>query len=284
MDDSLRPLPTRELLGRTFSLYRRHCKLFAAVSILGPVATVTYRLLNLGRAVAAAHLDLKSAAISTAFQIAIGIAIMLLAGLALSSAAATRAVAAVSVGREMRVFDAYQTFNGRFWRIVGIVLAIFIRAFLAAALFILLGMTALALAAALGYNSRVEAGAIGVACGSIALTAAVLVVMAIYVRYAVAVHACVMEGASRKLALKRSAFLTERSRARVVMLYALFILLSFAASFVIEAPTLLLRDHTIAFRLSGAIASFIAAVLTTPVWTIGISLLYFDESARTSGE
>jgi len=280
MDDHLRPLSTRELLGRIFSLYRHHGKLFVVVSIIGTAATVIFRLFDLARTVAATHSDLKSATISMVFQIAIGIAIMMLAGLPLSSAAATRAVAAVSVGREIRASEAYSAFSGRAWRIAGIVASIFIRAFLAAVLFILLGMVALALAATLGYNSRVEAGTIGFVCGSIAFSAALVAASAIYVRHAVAIQACVEEDVSWKLALTRSAFLTQGDRVRVASLYTLFILLSFILSFALEIPTLLLRYHPVAFQLSGTLASFIAFALTAPVWTVGISLLYFDERVR----
>jgi hypothetical protein len=42
----------------------------------------------------------------------------------------------------------------------------------------------------------------------------------------------------------------------------------------------LLPSNGAAFRISGAVAGFIAVALTSPVATIGMSLVYYDERAR----
>lgn len=283
MDDSLRPLSTRQLLAITFSLYRRHFKLLVGVSILGPVATSVCPLLHVSGALAVARLDARAALISTAVGVLVCVTIMLLAGLAISSAATAMAVASVRLGREVRAFEVYRALKGRIWRILGVVLSVFLRAFLSAALFLGLGMIALALAAALGYNSRVEAGTIGFVCGGIALLAAILVAARIYLRYAVAVQACVVEDISRKLALERSAFLTEGASIRVAAVWGVFVLLSFGMGFVLEVPALLLRGQAVAFQVSSVAACVIAGALTAPVGTIGLSLLYFDQRLRKDG-
>jgi len=280
MADPLRPLSARELLDRTFSLYRHHFKLFVGVSIIGPVATFMYRLLYAGGAIAAARSDSRSSTVSMAIGIAIGVTIMLLAGLAISSAATGKAVAAVCLDRNISIAGSYRALKGRNWRIIGIVFSVFMRAFLGGALFIGLGMIALGSAAALGYNSRAEAGAIGMVCGSIAVMAAILALMVIYVRYAVAVQACVVEDISRKLALERSRFLTGGDGGRVVAMYGIFAMFGLVMGFLLEAPTLLLGGQGVAFQISGAVASFVAAALTAPVGTIGMSLVYYDERVR----
>lgn len=51
-------------------------------------------------------------------------------------------------------------------------------------------------------------------------------------------------------------------------------------NFIFGAPTLLLPSHGAAFRISGAVAGFIAVALTSPVATIGMSLVYYPERAR----
>jgi len=276
----LHPLSARELLGKTFSLYRDHSKLFVGLSFAGPAITFVCRMIHVSGASAAAHTELRSASFSMSLNIAIGVAIMLLAGLALSSATTVKAVEAVYEDREVRARNIYRALKGHTWRVIGVVLAVFIRALLNGLPFIGLGMFALGLAAYLGYNSRVEAGTIGIVCGTIAVAAAIVAAMRIYVRYAVAIHVCVMEDVSPSLALKRSAFLTQGDHIRVTMVYAIFAVSAFVTCAVLEASTLLVRSHSVAFQLSDAIFSLIALGLTAPIGTVGMSLLYCDERVR----
>lgn len=281
MAEPLRPLSTLDLLHKTFSLYRHHFKLFVGVSLIGPVGLFAYRLFFVSGALLPPRSLSTASIVSMVVGIAVAVTIML-AGLSLSSAAAVKAVDAIVEGRETSVSEAYRAFKGRFWRIIGIVASMFCRAFLGGVLFIAVGVIALALAAALGYNSRMEAGAIGYACGGIAVLAAFLASIGIYVRYAVAVQACVMEDISRERALRRSAFLTLGKRGRVVLVYGAFVSLFLIMDFVLGTPTLLLRRHPIAFRMFCAVAGFVAAALTAPVATIGMSVVYFDERTRGS--
>ena len=51
-------------------------------------------------------------------------------------------------------------------------------------------------------------------------------------------------------------------------------------NFIFGAPTLLLPSHGAAFRISAAVAGFIAVALISPVATIGMSLVYYPERAR----
>jgi hypothetical protein len=139
---------------------------------------------------------------------------------------------------------------------------------------------ALAIAAALGYNSRVEAGIIGYVCGGISLISAIFASIWICARYAVAVQACVVEEIGSRLALRRSTLLTAGDRGRVTVVHFVFLMLFLAADFIFGAPTLLLPGNGAAFRISGAVAGFIAVALTCPVATIGMSLVYYEERAR----
>jgi hypothetical protein len=281
MDNPLRPISALELLSRTLRLYSRDFARFAGLSLAGPVAIFAYRLRYGGGTVALVHVNSATAA-PAVFEILVGIMIVL-AGAAISSAAAVEAVAAVSRGSKVRVAEGYRTLGKRLWQIVGVVLSVFVRAFPAGLLCIVGGVIALAVAAALGYNSRLEAGIIGYVCGSISLVSAIFVALWICARYAVAVQACVVEGLGRRLALKRSTFLTAGDRGRVTMVHVAFLLLVLAADFILGAPTLWLPSHGAAFRISGAVAGFIAVALTSPVATIGMSLVYYEARARKEG-
>ena len=281
IDDPLRPKSALELLSRTLRLFCRDFVRFAGLSIVGPVATFAYRLRYGGGTVALAHVDSASAA-AAVLGVLVGIAIVL-AGAAISSAATVEAVAAVSRGSRVRVAEGYRALGKRLWQIIGIVLSVLLRAFPAGLLCIVGGVIALAVAAALGYNSRVEAGIIGYVCGSISLISAIFASLWICARYAVAVQACVVEEIGRRLALKRSTFLTAGDRGRVTKVHFAFLLLVLAADFILGAPTLLLPSDGAAFRISGAVAGFIAVALTSPVATISMSLVYYDERARKEG-
>lgn len=278
MDDPLRPISTRELLDRTLSLYRRNFVKFAGLSIAGPVATFAYRLRYGGGTAALVRLHSSTAA-PAVLGVLVGIVIVL-AGVSISSAATVGEVAAVCRGSKVRVTEGYRALGKRLWRIIGIVLSVFIRAFPAGVLFIAAGVMALALAAALGYNSRVEAGTIGYVCGGISLISAIFASIWICARYAVAVQACVVEDIGCRLALKRSTFLTAGDRGRVTIVHFAFLILFLAADFILGAPTLLLPSQGAAFRIWGAVAGFIAVELTSPVATIGMSLVYYDERTR----
>lgn len=281
MDDPLPPISTLELLNRTLRLYRRDVVKFAGLSIVGPVAIFAYRLLYGGGTVSLVRMHSSTAA-PAVLGVLLGIVIVL-AGASISSAATVEAVAAVSRGKKVRVADGYRALGRRLWQIIGIVLSVFIRAFPAGVLFIGAGVMALAMAAALGYNSRVEAGTIGYVCGGFSLISAIFASLWICARYAVAVQACVVEDIGSRLALKRSTFLTAGDRGRVTIVHFAFLIIVLAADFIFCAPTLLLPSQSAAFQISGAVAGFIAVALTSPIATIAMSLVYYDERARKQG-
>jgi hypothetical protein len=281
MDDPLCPISTLELLDRTLSLYSRNFVKFAGLSMAGPMATFAYRLRYGGGTAAFVRLHSSTAA-PAVLGVLVGIVIVV-AGASISSAATVEAVAAVSRGSKVRVAEGYRALGMRLWRIVGIVLSVFIRAFPAGVLFIGAGVMVLAMAAALGYNSPVEAGTIGYVCGGVSLISAIFAAIWIYARYAVAVQACVVEDIGTRLALKRSTFLTAGDRGRVTIVHFAFLILVLAADFIFDAPTLLLPSPGAAFRISGAVAGFIAVALTSPVATISMSLVYYEARARKEG-
>lgn len=278
MEEPLRPISTLELLDRTLGLYGRSFVKFAGLSIVGPVAIFAYRLRFGGGTIALVHFHS-----STAAPAVLGVlleVVVVLAGASISSAATVEAAATVSLGGKVRVAEGYWALGERLWQIIRIVLSVFIRAFPAGVLFLGAGLMTLAMAATLGYNSRVEAGTIGYVCGSISLISAIFASIWVCARYAVAVQACVVEEIGSRLALKRSTFLTAGDLGRVIAVHFAFLILVLAADFIFGAPTLLLSSHGAAFRISGAVAGFIAVALTSPVATIGMSLVYYDERAR----
>ena len=110
-----------------------------------------------------------------------------------------------------------------------------------------------------------------------------MLAITLFVRYSLAVQACVVEGIKGSESLKRSAYLTKGSRSRVLTVYTLFVVLTWvisaATSLIAMAFGAAVRSPALASAV-GALCGFVAGALTGPLVTIGISLLYFDERVR----
>jgi hypothetical protein len=105
----------------------------------------------------------------------------------------------------------------------------------------------------------------------------------VWVRYALAIACCVVEDLGVIKSIKRSATLSKGSRFRIFLIYIVFVLLA-----VILAAALgglagmigsLISNITVRLTLI-YLASFIASLLTGPLATIGIALVYYDERVR----
>jgi hypothetical protein len=282
MNEPATPQSTQKLLATTLRLYLRNPVKFASLSIAGPAAIFALGL-RYGGVMAVLRHPQSSTAAPAILGLLAGMVIVL-AGLSISSAATVEAVATASRDSKVRVVAGYSALAKWLLQIIGIMLSVFIRAFAGSLLFIGAGVAALALAAALGFNSRVEAGIIGYVCGGLALTSAVFASMWICARYSVAVQACIVEGIGVRQALKRSTFLISADRGSVTLIHLGFLTLVFAAFLIFSAPVLLLGVSGIAFRLSIALAGFIAVALTSPVATICVSLVYYLERARKDAD
>src|SRR6202050_3053406 len=292
MTEPLRPMSTGQLLDHTFALYRRHFWLFVGIASLGPAANMVFQLLTVGGNVGSPFSP-NSRAINAAVWARLGFImffgyLIMLAGLAISHAATVKAVAAVHLGQESSVIGAYKALWGRLLSLLG--------TFLLILLWMVLGMclatvvvTAIMIPISLlvragGASARGPAAAIFagiVAFGVIALLFAGFI--AIYVRYALAIQACIVENLGPRASLKRSVFLSKGSRWRVVVIYLIFVLLSVILGFGLGgiaggAGTLL--HNKIAAAVLVYLAGFIAGSITGPLATIGLSLLYYDERVR----
>jgi len=105
----------------------------------------------------------------------------------------------------------------------------------------------------------------------------------IYVRYSLAIQACVVEDLQIMASLKRSVVLSKGARGRILTVYFVFGLLGFIAGIALGGLAggvgAVLHNPIIAMILI-YLASFVAGSLTGPLATIGISLLYYDERVR----
>ncbi len=289
MSEPLRPMSTGELMDRTFALYRKNFVLFVGIAAVGPAANVIFQLLTVGANVGLPF-GARRAATSAAALASIGLGMffgyfILLAGMAISHAATVKAVAAVHLGYETSVGGAYKALRGRILSLFGTVGLIVLWMGLAAfgimvPIVIIFGIVLAALGvSARGSAAPIFAGIVGVAV--VVLVFALII--AVYVRYALAIQACVVEGLGPRASLRRSVLLSKGSRWRVVAIYVVFFLLALILSWALVglatgAATFI--HNRIAAAIPVYLAGFIAGSLTGPLATIGISLLYYDERVR----
>jgi uncharacterized membrane protein len=295
MTEPLRPMSTGQLLDHTFALYRKNFLLFVGIATVGPAASMIFQLLTVGanvgspfsmRTGANASLGIGTG-VTMILSIVIGYLIML-AGLAISHAATVKAVAAVHLGYDTSVVGAYKALRGRIWSLFGTCLLILLwvmiwGGLIMIALFaVLIPLTVglrFAGGAASGPGAAVVAGLTGLLAGLSVLAA----IVAVYVRYALAIQACIVENLGPRASLKRSIALSKGSRWRVVVVYLIFALLAailgFGLTQIASGGGTLLHNR-IAAAVLVYLAGFIAGSLTGPLATIGLSVLYYDERVR----
>lgn len=288
MAEALRPMSTGELLDRTFSLYKRHFTLFLGIAVPAPAIYLVFQLASAGMGEVGAKPVAASSRFNTAAMAGIIVTLVVallgwMLGLALTHAATIRAVSAVHLGRTTSVRESYAGLKGHYWRIVNVFLSVAVRVFggslllyLAAAI---VAAMAIAGAAMLGTIATVIAVIVGVAAG----IGAIVLAISLFVRYALAVQACVVEDIPAKQSLKRSIFLAKGSRNRILTVYMLFIVINLTITFTLVWLTELvaMSGHSIQLTTAlNALATFVAGVLTGPLATVAMSLVYYDERVR----
>ncbi len=293
MTEPLRPMSTGQVLDHTFALYRNNFFLFAGIATVGPAASVIFQLITVGanvtspfgaRMAPGTKLGVGTG-VAAIMSILLGYAIML-AGIAISHAATVKAVAAVHLGRETSVIGAYKALWGRMMSLFGtcvLILLLMAAAIIAVTIVLVpvfIGIAALGRSAPLSRDAGLIVGFLFV----IAVFGLIFAAMTfVYVRYALAIQACMVEGLGPVASLRRSAFLSKGGRWRVVGIYLVFALL---AAILGLGFTELAKGaggflhNRIAAAVLVYLAGFIAGSITGPLATIGLSLLYYDERVR----
>jgi len=283
MTEALRPMSTGQVLDHTFSLYRRNFLLFVGIASIGPALYLIFQLLMVGSAAApVGSRRAATAGLSFGFGIIAGIIVML-AGMAIAHAATVKAVAAVYLGRQISIAGAYRALSGRVWRVLGVFLMVMLISGLAAGVIILVAVIIGTVAVVGGAKAGTAGTVLGIIVGFGAAVVGGLVAIAIYIRYSLAVQACVVEDLGIIASLKRSAVLSKGSRSRILTVYFVFGVLSYIVAFGLGALAAgagaVLRNPILAAILI-YVATFVAGALNGPLATIGISLLYYDERVR----
>lgn len=272
----LRPLSTGELLDRVFFLYRSRLLKFMALALvpaaLGLLIGVVQAIFLPGNALGARPAGPASGTIP-------GLVILLiypffLVGYAIVQAATTRLVAQLylsGAGEPGKALREAWPYTLRYigiegWKVWSVMW-----------LPVVLGIASGALVAA---QQRVVGGLLGL----MALAGLVYGVIA-YLRNSLAIPASVIENLTVRASMRRSKVLVSGRKWRIFLVYLLIALL-YTVALGVQSPLWLLMAHTQApvqhaVTLAVQLAlSFVISLLLTPVASIALCLLYFDERVR----
>lgn len=249
MTTALRPLTVGELLDRTFFLYRGHFGLFVGIAALPNLLMLA---LNLTRTLAP---EIPSVALRALASLT-GLVALLFVNLftiSVSQGATVIAVSELQLGRETSVQEAFRAISDRIGAIAGVIVGMGLRILAGLLLFIVPGLVWM-------------------------------------VKWSLTVPVAVIERTNLSDSLQRSARLTDGHRWRVLLIYLLLLLLIYIVTALLETPTLLAIGAfggsltRVGFQVSVQVAlivtGFVTASLLSPIMTIALSLVYYDERVR----
>jgi membrane-anchored glycerophosphoryl diester phosphodiesterase (GDPDase) len=219
---------------------------------------------------------------------AFGILLILVHSIAL--AAVTHAVSEAYLGRRTTVHESYWNIQGKFWRLMGVILNIAIR---------MIGILLLVFAVIAGAGVALMA-AVAATGGQAAVAAAtVLLVLVVYIlgavafvylalRYAVSIPALMLENLGILAAIRRSVQLTRGRRAHIFIAFLLAAIIGYVGFIVFQAPfsiatmITLVRNHHLPtwLALSTSVFGAIGGTVTGSISMIVLVLCYYDTRIR----
>jgi hypothetical protein len=244
----LRPLTLGELLDRVFQIYRSRFAILVGIAAVAYVPIFLFQLLTAWMP----HAASRKFGLAEIAGFLVLLVLRLLAAVA-AMAATIIVVSTVYLDRPITVGEAYR-------RVSGMLVRVF---------FIMIGMS------------------IGIGIGLLLLIVPGIILA---LMWSLAVPVAVLEDTGLGDSLSRSRYLTAGHRGRVFAIYLLYFAILIALEFGIGVPVgaiaavkgasaaAFLRSS--AGTLVGLIFGFIVGSLVTPVLTISLSLMYYDERVR----
>jgi len=247
MTTVLRPMSTSELLDRTFFLYRKHFVLFVGIVAVPYLITLAFQLVSLS--VHPRRLG-PAGSLWTLIWVCV-----YLTTLAAAQAGTVVAVSDVHLERPVTIQSALASIKGRLLKITLIMLAVWV----------------------------------GVGAG-LALLVVPGIIFALM--WSLSIPVAVLEGQGLRGATSRSAALTKGNRGRIFVIGVLFVLLVYIVTLIVQVPILMAvgishhanpRAIPTWYGVLSAVGSFVSNSLVAPLFTIALSLIYYDERVRKEG-
>jgi hypothetical protein len=286
VDIELRPLRLAEILDRIFQLYRARFALFLGIAGVSTILELLWNLINMAevRWMTRHHLARQWATtVSTIPAWAI-----LFAAAALCLAATNRAVAAIYDGEPTSIVKAFAALRRGWLRYVWVnTLAFFIAwgSIIAVVLVAVMATLMATRARTLG-----QANAITLVYGGTALLVLFALPLCLWLtlRYSLAVPACIEEKLGALRSLKRSIFLTQDTKGRILVLLLIVMAAQGTVVSALMTPIFVFMVRARGQASPGMTAYTLAvtalsSALIKPVYSIGLTLFYYDARVRKEG-
>jgi hypothetical protein len=240
----LRPLSTSELLDRTFHLYRNNFVVFLGIAAIPQLIVLAVQLFIAATVLGSTPKTPGLSSLPLSFASIICVGI--------SGAATVFAVSNLHLGRPVRIGAAFRAVRGSVLRVVWVSFVI--------SLIVGFGLI-------------------------------LLIVPGIYwaIEYALAIPVTVLEGTSLSETKQRSADLTSGIYGRIFVVYGLLSFVSWVVSSSIQfvigfgSPLHVPVTFTAAKFALSAVAEFVTSSLVSPLLTIALTLIYYDQRVRKEG-
>jgi hypothetical protein len=251
MTTALRPMSVGELLDRSFFLYRKHFLLFVGIAALPHAVTLAFQL---GGVVLRSQM--AAGFLGWTLMWSLATMVCYLAVAAASQGATVMAVSNVHLDRPTSVAESFASIKGRIF-----------------------------------YLSLIMIGVgIGISVGFILLIVPGIILA---LMWALTIPVAVLEDKGLRDSVSRSAELTKGSRGRIFVIGVLFLILIYTIFVLWEMPIFILigvftRGHNPAefpvwSQIAFPIGSFLTQCLVSPLLTIALSLVYYDQRVRKEG-
>lgn len=298
MESNLRPLTLGEILDRTANLYRANFLIFAGIFAVycGVALLFNLTVIGLGAILSGWHYSAsKIALISLVPRGFEGLALFLLFGAAV--AAASRAVAWVNLNEPATIRGAYANVLPRLGRylwlmtitalVVWVPIALLYASFFGVVGFYTKGHVPAGHAAGADSQSMLVVGVVAVLFLLLMIPAIAYTIL-MWLRYALALPACVIENIKARAAIRRGIELSKGARGRIFVLAILIGIIKlglalFTQIFFIFSAVKHNGQIPPAMNAISQVIAFFTNTCLAPIYAIGITLLYYDQRVRKEG-
>jgi hypothetical protein len=289
MDIELRPLSLGELMDRTFQLYRARFVLFFGIATVASAIEMIWSLARVleASALTRSHLSLLTTQAITSGTATVSWAVTFgIAGLAM--AATNRAVTRIHEGKPTGIAASYGEVRPHWLRYMWLNVLTFLLAWWLVILIVAASVAAVLVARRT--SSLPQANIVSFLYGVMGLLIFLALPLCIWLtlRYALANPACVTEQIGVRKALKRSVLLSKSMRGKIFVLLLVIFIAQMVLVTALTAPVLasLIRHPghmpvpVTAYLL---VVTFLSSALIKPVYSIGLTLFYYDARIRKEG-
>lgn len=299
--EALRPMSISQVLDRTFYLYRANFVLFAGIALVGPALSLIASFIQLGTfgmpvMPTPGQFDLalfQKLIVQSIVGAILGL-IFYTIGQALATGATVHAVSMVHLGKQASISDSYRAIQPIFWRILRILVTIYFLAFWPVVLGYLLFFALFGVLVGMGRSGGSPTTVAVVALGTsllvfVGVMGGLVWSVYVYCRYSLAIPACTVEKLGARDSMARSRFLAKDGLGRIVVVYLLTAVMTFALTSVFQIPAFFSTNIfsmkpgaqiTTGFLFWSTLGGFLGRTLAGPIATIAIALIYYDQRVR----